>query len=52
MGLLLDFLAEMGKPELASKAFKLAFGTTPLTLLATDTTPVIKIQNFASKTKL
>jgi len=35
----MDFLAEIGKSELVSKAFTAAFGTTP----------AIKNQNFASK---
>lgn len=49
MGLLMDFLAEMGKSELVSKAFRAALGTTPLTLLLTETTPAIENQNFASE---
>jgi len=49
MGLLMDFLAEMGKSELVSKAFRAALGTTLLTLLLTETTPAIKIENFASE---
>jgi len=49
MGLFMDFLAEMGKSELVSKAFRAAFVTTPLTLLLTETNPAIKNQNFASE---